>query len=187
MAPCRILGEDWIGLGTATKIQTWIGNGRTEFDAAAGRPLERMIGRRQDPPRSGPNSRPGQPATLGPPCQCQPTALLEPSLSHPPSGHAGPRPSTAGLGSTVTAPSFSVLRSFPGGATDRPKLSETRTVPILLSSTSHQRRLRRPSHNPLYAHRTVVPYAPCIVNDRLLTWRTAWPPQILPTATPAEG
>ncbi len=80
-----MLGEDWIGLGTATKIQTWIGNGRTEFDAAAGRPLERMIGRRQDPPRSGPNSRPSQPAALGPPCQCQPTALLEPSLSHPPS------------------------------------------------------------------------------------------------------
>ena len=49
MAPCCMLGEDWIGLGTATKIQTWIGNGRTEFDAAAGRLLERMIGRRQDP------------------------------------------------------------------------------------------------------------------------------------------
>ncbi len=28
---------------------------------------------------------------------------------------------------------------------------------------------------------------PCLVNDRSLTWRTPWPPQILPTARPAEG
>lgn len=28
---------------------------------------------------------------------------------------------------------------------------------------------------------------PCILNGRLLTCRIAWPPQILPTATPAEG
>ena len=25
------------------------------------------------------------------------------------------------------------------------------------------------------------------MNDRLLTWRSAWPPDLLPTATPAEG
>ena len=49
------------------------------------------------------------------------------------------------------------------------------------------RRLYAPSHNSLYALLTGVPSPACILNDRLLTWRAACPPDILPTATPAEG